>query len=73
MSTKAEQETSPPPQRTRTSGERVDRGKAQPVKALIGVAGLIITLWLFGNMFIFFRLRKRALADRNDPTLHFKA
>jgi hypothetical protein len=27
----------------------------------------------FLNMFIFFRLRKRAIADRNDPTLHFGA
>ena len=55
MSTKAAQETSPPPAAPKGRGERVDRGKAQPVKALIGVAGLIITLWLFANMFIFLR------------------
>ena len=40
---------------------------------------LILGAMHFLNMFIFFRLRKRAIADRNDPTLrqdpaiHFKA
>ena len=36
----------------------------------IGAIILILGAMHFLNMFIFFRLRKRAIADRNDPTLH---
>jgi len=39
----------------------------------IGAIILILGGMHFMNMFIFFRLRKRAIADRNDPTLHFSA
>lgn len=45
----------------------------------IGAIILILGAMHFFNMFVFFRLRKRAIADRNDPTLrrdpaiHFKA
>ncbi len=35
----------------------------------IGAIILILGAMHFGNMFIFFKLRKRAIADRNDPTL----
>jgi hypothetical protein len=37
----------------------------------IGVIILILGAMHFLNMFIFFKLRKRAIADRNDPTLNF--
>lgn len=36
----------------------------------IGAIILILGAMHFGNMFIFFKLRKRAIADRNDPTLN---
>jgi len=36
----------------------------------IGAIILILGAMHFGNMFIFFRLRKRAIADHNDPTLN---
>ena len=39
----------------------------------IGAIILILGGMHFMNMFIFFRLRKRAISDRNDPTLHFSA
>ncbi len=45
----------------------------------IGAIILILGAMHFFNMFVFFRLRKRAIADRNDPTLrqdpaiHFNA
>ena len=39
----------------------------------IGAIILILGAMHFLNMFIFFRLRKRAIADRNDPTLRFSA
>lgn len=39
----------------------------------IGAIILILGGMHFLNMFIFFKLRKRAIADRNDPTLHFNA
>ncbi len=39
----------------------------------IGAIILILGGMHFLNMFIFFRLRKRAIADRNDPTLRFSA
>lgn len=39
----------------------------------IGLIILILGGMHFLNMFIFFRLRKRAISDRNDPTLHFSA
>lgn len=37
------------------------------------IGGIILVLGCmhFSNMFIFFKLRKRAIADRNDPTLSF--
>jgi hypothetical protein len=36
------------------------------------VGGIILILGCmhFANMIIFYKLRKRALADRNDPTLN---
>ena len=39
----------------------------------VGAIILILGGMHFMNMFIFFRLRKRAIADRNDPTLRFNA
>jgi hypothetical protein len=36
----------------------------------IGVIILILGAMHFLNMFVFFKLRKRAIADRNDPTLN---
>ncbi len=39
----------------------------------IGAIILILGAMHFLNMFIFFKLRKRAIADKNDPTLHFHA
>lgn len=36
----------------------------------IGAIILILGAMHFGNMFVFFKLRKRAIADRNDPTLN---
>ena len=39
----------------------------------VGAIILILGGMHFLNMFIFFRLRKRAIADRNDPTLRFNA
>ena len=36
----------------------------------IGAIILILGAMHFGNMLIFFKLRKRAIADRNDPTLN---
>src|ERR1043165_5347874 len=38
----------------------------------IGAIILILGAMHFLNMFIFFRLRKRAIADSNDPTVYFK-
>lgn len=38
----------------------------------IGAIILILGGMHFLNMIIFFRLRKRAIADRNDPTLQLK-
>ncbi len=39
----------------------------------IGAIILILGAMHFMNMFIFFKLRKRAIADRNDPTLNLGA
>lgn len=39
----------------------------------LGAIILILGGMHFGNMIIFFRLRKRAIADRNDPTLRIQA
>jgi len=39
----------------------------------IGTIILILGAMHFLNMFIFFKLRKRAIADRNDPTLNLGA
>lgn len=38
----------------------------------LGAIILILGGMHFLNMFIFFKLRKRAIADRNDPTLNFR-
>lgn len=39
----------------------------------VGAIILILGGMHFLNMIIFFRLRKRAIADRNDPTLQLRA
>jgi len=38
----------------------------------LGAIILILGAMHFLNMFIFFKLRKRAIADRNDPTLNLR-
>jgi hypothetical protein len=38
----------------------------------LGAIILILGAMHFLNMFIFFKLRKRAMADRNDPTLNLR-
>lgn len=49
------------------------RDMAEILSKRIGAIILILGAMHFGNMYIFFKLRKRAIADRNDPTLHFNA
>lgn len=45
------------------------RDMAELLSKRIGAIILILGAMHFGNMYIFFKLRKRAIADRNDPTL----
>lgn len=54
------------------SVEKVNSRELVEILSLkIGLIILILGVMHFLNMFIFFRLRKRAISDRNDPTLHF--
>ena len=46
---------------------------AELLSQRIGAIILILGAMHFGNMFIFFKLRKRAISDRNDPTLNLNA
>ena len=46
------------------------REMAEILSLKIGTIILILGAMHFGNMYIFFKLRKRAIADRNDPTLN---
>lgn len=48
------------------------RSMAEVLSLKIGAIILILGFMHFFNMFIFFRLRKRAIADRNDPTLNIQ-
>ena len=48
------------------------RGLAEILSLKIGRIIIILGAMHFGNMYIFFKLRKRAIADRNDPTLNIE-
>ncbi|HET6653054.1 MAG TPA: sugar ABC transporter permease, partial [Nocardioides sp.] len=55
MSATAAEETSPTPSEQPERPPRRSAAAASPRKAVIGVIGLVITIWLFANLFIFLK------------------
>jgi len=52
VSTTQEEQTGPPPSAEQPKRAKSTGAKASPAKAVIGTLGLIITLWVVGNVFI---------------------
>ncbi len=55
MSATAAEETSPAPSEQPERPPRRSSAAGSPKKAVIGVIGLVITIWLFANLFIFLK------------------